>query len=39
MTEAIDEAFGYMDGKKDPFVIEVGCGNGRDAHEILRRTS
>ena len=25
-------------GKKNPFVFEIGCGNGRDAYEICKRT-
>lgn len=25
--------------KENPFVLEIGCGNGRDAKEILRRTN
>lgn len=28
-----------MSGKKDPFVFEIGCGNGRDAKEICKRTN
>lgn len=24
--------------KKDPFIVELGCGNGRDAKEFLKRT-
>lgn len=34
----IAQAFSLV--KKDnPFVLEIGCGNGRDAEEILRKTS
>ncbi len=36
--EDIDRAF-YFVGKFNPFVLEIGCGNGRDAREILERTN
>ena|SRR3989344_5542852 len=34
----IKRAFGYMQ-KKNPNVLELGCGTGRDAKEILKRTN
>lgn len=33
----IDRVFGYME-KSRPNVLEIGCGNGRDAVEIIKRT-
>lgn len=33
----IELAFSYL-RKKSPRVVEVGCGSGRDAREILKRT-
>ncbi len=26
-------------GKTNPFIVEIGCGNGRDAQEIIKRTN
>ena len=37
-TSEIKEVFSYF-SKKDPFVFEIGCGNGRDAKEIVNLTS
>jgi SAM-dependent methyltransferase len=34
----IDKAFSYIN-KQNPFVFELGCGNGRDAKEILKLTN
>jgi SAM-dependent methyltransferase len=34
----IEEVFTCL-GKENPKVVEIGCGNGRDAVEILKRTS
>lgn len=34
----IERAFKLAGGDKTPRVIEIGCGDGRDALEILRRT-
>lgn len=34
----IDETFRIVP-KKNPRVVEIGCGNGRDAEEICKRTS
>jgi SAM-dependent methyltransferase len=34
----IEEAFALV-GKDNPNVLEIGCGNGRDAKEILKRTN
>lgn len=36
-NEHIKEAFSYLN-KKNPRVLELGCGNGRDAKEILKLT-
>lgn len=36
-VEDIKRAFSYID-KSNPKVIEIGCGDGRDAGEILKRT-
>jgi inosine/xanthosine triphosphate pyrophosphatase family protein/SAM-dependent methyltransferase len=33
----IDKAFSYSK-KNDPFTVEIGCANGRDAKEILEHT-
>jgi len=33
----IERGFSYV-ATKNPFVLEIGCGNGRDALEILKRT-
>lgn len=33
-TDDIDYVFGLVE-KKDPFVLEIGCGDGRDAAEIV----
>lgn len=35
--EDIDETFALVQ-KENPAVLEIGCGNGRDAQEILRHT-
>jgi SAM-dependent methyltransferase len=37
-VEDIERAFSFVK-KSDPFVFEIGCGNGRDAVEILSRTT
>ena len=37
-VEDIDRGFSFVN-KRNPFVFEIGCGNGRDAKEILLRTS
>ncbi len=34
----LEEVFAVV-GKENPKVIEIGCGNGRDAVEIVKRTS
>ena len=34
----INEGFSFID-KEKPFVLEIGCGNGRDAKEILKHTN
>lgn len=34
----IKEGFSYI-SKKNPFVLEIGCANGRDAKEILKYTN
>lgn len=36
--EDIDETFALVQ-KDNPTVLEIGCGNGRDAQEILRHTN
>lgn len=36
-TADIEEVF-QLRRVDDPFVLEIGCGNGRDAEEICRRT-
>lgn len=36
-TEDINRLFSFIK-KKDPFVLEIGCGNGNEAKEILKRT-
>lgn len=36
-TEDIERAFEFVD-KKNPKVLEIGCGNGRDGKEILNFT-
>ncbi len=33
-TDDIERGFSFVE-KKSPFVFEIGCGNGRDAKEIL----
>jgi SAM-dependent methyltransferase len=33
----INETFNFVH-KKNPIVLEIGCGNGRDAQEIVKRT-
>lgn len=37
-VEDIEYVFSYC-GKSNPFVLEIGCGNGRDAQEIIKRTN
>jgi SAM-dependent methyltransferase len=37
-TEDIQKAFSHAPRKGDPRVLELGCGNGRDALEILKLT-
>lgn len=37
-TSDIKEVFGLIN-KENPKVLEIGCGNGRDAQEILKYTS
>ncbi|MFZ2193043.1 MAG: class I SAM-dependent methyltransferase [Candidatus Moraniibacteriota bacterium] len=34
----VKEGFSYI-SKKNPFVLEIGCANGRDAKEILKYTN
>ncbi len=34
----IKEVFNFVK-KENPFVLEIGCGNGRDAEEIIKRTN
>lgn len=36
-VEDIDRGFLYCE-KENPFVLEIGCGNGRDSVEILKHT-
>lgn len=36
-TDDIAETFALIE-KENPFVLEIGCGNGRDAQEILKYT-
>lgn len=36
-VEDIDLAFSYI-SKENPFALEIGCGNARDAEEILKHT-
>ena len=36
-TSYIEEAFSYIK-KENPKILEIGCGNGRDALEILKKT-
>src|SRR3989344_6490320 len=38
-TEDIKRAFGYIKNTDQPNVLEIGCGDGRDAVEIATRTS
>ncbi len=37
-VEDINYVFSHS-GKTNPFVVEIGCGNGRDAQEIIKRTN
>jgi SAM-dependent methyltransferase len=37
-VENVEKVFSYS-VKENPFVLEVGCGNGRDAAEILKKTN
>jgi trans-aconitate methyltransferase len=37
-TEDISFTFSHCH-KENPFILEIGCGNGRDAREICKRTS
>lgn len=34
----IDKAFELIGDKVNPTIVEIGCGDGRDAKEIIRRT-
>jgi SAM-dependent methyltransferase len=34
----VERAFSFV-GKKSPLVVEIGCGGGRDAKEIIARTN
>lgn len=34
----IDKVFELV-GKENPFIVELGCGNGRDAKEFVKRTN
>lgn len=36
-TDDVEKAFRFA-GKTNPVVLEIGCGDGRDAKEILKRT-
>ena len=36
-VEDIEEVFALIN-KENPFVLEIGCANGRDASEIVKRT-
>lgn len=36
-VEDVEEAFGLVE-RENPSVLEIGCGNGRDAEEIVKRT-
>lgn len=36
-VEDIERLFGVLE-KENPFILEIGCGSGRDAGEILKRT-
>ena len=38
LAQDVDKAFSYFH-KKNAKVLEIGCGNGRDAKEILKHTS
>lgn len=35
----IDTAFGLIGNPSDPSIVEIGCGDGRDAKEIISRTA
>lgn len=37
-SKDIDRIFSYLKGD-NPFVFEIGCGNGRDAHGFLNKTN
>jgi len=37
-VENVEKVFSYAT-KENPFVLEIGCGNGRDAVEILKKTN
>ena len=37
-VDDIKRGFSYIN-KKDPKILEIGCGNGREAKEIVKRTS
>lgn len=37
-VEDIDRAFNLAGNPPNPSVVEIGCGDGRDAKEIVRRT-
>lgn len=36
-AEDVERLFGFIE-KENPFILEIGCGNGRDAKEILKHT-
>lgn len=37
-VEDVERLFSYLK-KENPFVLEIGCGNGRDAKEIVKHTN
>ena len=37
-VEDVERLFGFLN-KKNPFIFEIGCGNGRDAKEIVKHTN
>lgn len=37
-ADDIERTFAAWGGEKDPSVLELGCGDGRDALEICKRT-
>lgn len=38
-SKHIDAIFEFAGNPVNPFVLEIGCGNGRDAQEFLKRTN